>query len=154
MLVEMLVRLLAVLVRGKAGMGMAVELALVFRRAIKIHRHLLDRAVMMIVISGGDRLLMQVQAHAQARIELRMVGKFQEPDLSRLLANQFLSLHEGLFRQPVDLVENNDVCVLQLVVEDRIQRTKMLGQLRFAPRRELVCRIPGSRRAVAERRRP
>ena len=153
---EMLVRVLAVLVRGKTGMGMAVEPALVFRRAIQLDRHLPDRAVMVVVIvmGGCHRLLMHVQAHAQARIEFRMVGKFQEPDLCRLLANQLLSFHEGLVRQPVDLVENNDVGILQLLVEDRIQRTNMLGQLRFAPRRELVCRFRDFRRGVAECPRP
>ena len=50
---KMLVRVLAVLVRRKTGMGMAVKPALVFGRAIQLDRHVPDRAVTVVVIVTG-----------------------------------------------------------------------------------------------------
>ena len=82
-------------------MGMGVKPALVFRRAIQLHQHL-DRAVMMIVIVMSGRQPSCVQAHAQARIEFRMVGD-SGTDLCRLFETA-PQPSRGLFRQLVDLV--------------------------------------------------
>jgi len=125
MIMEMLMGMLAVLVRIESGVGMAVELLLILKGTIQFQWHVLNRAMMMAmvaVIMGCRRkwLIMQAQAHAQAGVQFGMIGHLQKTNLRRFLPNQLLGLHKGFFGEIIDLVEDHHVCILQLLMEDRV----------------------------------
>src|ERR1700751_2150945 len=110
MLMKVLMGMFAVLVRAESGMGMAIKLSLVLERPVQFHRHLLDGAVMMFVrgVQGLLRqVVMHVQSHTQASIELRAMSQLEEPNFWGFLSDQLFCLHERVIGQIVDLVEDH-----------------------------------------------
>ena len=129
MLMKVLMSMFAVLVRAEPGMSMAIKLSLVFEWPIQFRRHLLHGAVMMFVHgvhASCTEFVMQIQSQTKTGIEFRMVSEFEEPNLRSLLPHQFFCLHERVFVQIIDLVENHYVCVFQLLIQDEIYRRGML----------------------------
>src|SRR6202162_2943841 len=129
----MLMRVLAMHMRTDASVRVPIKLALIFKRTIHFYRRLLDRAVvvMMVIVQGWcDRLVMHLQTHAQSCVEFGMIGEFEKANLRSFSANKLLGFYERLFRKFVDFVQHDDIGILQLLIEDRIDGAQMFRDLR------------------------
>ena len=97
MAMEMFMSVFAMVMGVEAAVGMAIKLGLVVNGFIQSLRHLVQRAmVMMMAMLMGWRsgFVMEMQAHAQTCVELRVIGEFHEPNFGRACADRFFRFEE------------------------------------------------------------
>ena len=97
MAMEMFVGVFAMVMGVEAAVGMAIKLGLVVNGFVQSLRHLVQRAmVMMVAMLMGRRsgFVVEMQAHAQTCVELRVIGEFHKTNLRRARADRFFRLEE------------------------------------------------------------